>query len=91
MSETADLVKQTGRRIVAGQVDVRNFRALADACQAAVEELGRLDIVVANAGISNWNRFWEMPEEQWQTMIDKNLTGVWHTLKAAAPIMIDQN
>ncbi len=49
---------------------------------------GRLDIVVANAGICSWNRFWEMSDEQWQTMIDINLTGVWRTLRAATPHMI---
>jgi NAD(P)-dependent dehydrogenase (short-subunit alcohol dehydrogenase family) len=49
---------------------------------------GRLDVVVANAGISTWARFWEMPDEQWQTMIDVNLTGVWRTMKAAVPHML---
>jgi NAD(P)-dependent dehydrogenase (short-subunit alcohol dehydrogenase family) len=53
-------------------------------------ELGGIDVVVANAGINNWNRFWEMSEEQWNTLIDINLTGVWKTLKAAAPIMIER-
>ena len=43
---------------------------------------------VANAGISNWARFWEMSDEQWQTMIDINLTGVWRTMKAAVPHML---
>ena len=47
-----------------------------------------LDVVVANAGISNWGRFWEMSDEQWQTMIDINLTGVWRTMKAAVPHML---
>ena len=49
---------------------------------------GRLDIVVANAGICNWGRFWEMPDDQWQTLIDINLTGVWRTMKAAVPHML---
>ena len=59
-------------------------------CQDGAAELGGIDIVVANAAINNWNRFWEMAEEQWNTLIDINLTGVWKTLKAAAPIMIEQ-
>jgi NAD(P)-dependent dehydrogenase (short-subunit alcohol dehydrogenase family) len=51
---------------------------------------GSLDVVVANAGISTWGRFWEMSVETWQTMIDINLTGVWNTLRVTAPIMIEQ-
>jgi len=47
-----------------------------------------LDVVVANAGINNWGRFWEMSDEQWLAMIDVNLNGVWRTLKAAVPHML---
>ena len=47
-----------------------------------------LNVLVANAGISNWARFWGKSDEQWQTMIDINLTGVWRTLKAAVPHML---
>jgi SDR family mycofactocin-dependent oxidoreductase len=89
LAETVKLVEAEDRRIVARQVDVRDSGALDALLAEAVPELGsRLDVVVANAGISNWNRFWEMPDEQWQTMIDINLTGVWRTLKAAVPHMI---
>jgi SDR family mycofactocin-dependent oxidoreductase len=90
LEQTARLVESLGRRIVAREVDVRDGDGLRAACEAGVSELGGLDIVVANAGISSWNRFWEMSEDQWKTLIDVNLTGVWQTLKAAAPIMIDQ-
>ncbi len=78
-------VEATGRSVVARQVDVRDLSALQSVCQDGAGEFGGIDIVVANAGISNWNRFWEMPEDQWQTMIDVNLTGVWRTFKAATP------
>jgi SDR family mycofactocin-dependent oxidoreductase len=90
LKETCRLVEELGARIVADEVDVRDSEGLARVCERGVRELGRLDIVVANAGINNWNRFWEMPEEQWQTLLDVNLTGVWRTLKAAVPIMIEQ-
>lgn len=90
LAETVRLVEKLGRRVVARRGDVRDLATLTQLCRDGAAELGGIDIVVANAGISNWNRFWEMPEEQWQTMIDVNLTGVWKTLKAAAPIMIDQ-
>ncbi|MBM4600605.1 mycofactocin-coupled SDR family oxidoreductase [Rhodococcus hoagii] len=89
LEETARLVRAEGREIVTAIGDVRDQSDLQAAVDAGVERFGRLDIVVANAGISTWNRFWEMPEEQWTTMIDINLNGVWRTLKAAVPAMID--
>jgi NAD(P)-dependent dehydrogenase (short-subunit alcohol dehydrogenase family) len=71
-------------------VDVRDYVALHEAVTKGVRHLGnRLDVVVANAAISAWGRLWEITEEQWQTVIDTNLTGVWHTLKACIPTMID--
>jgi SDR family mycofactocin-dependent oxidoreductase len=89
--ETVRLVEEEcGRRIIAEQVDVRDSEGLEAVCERGASEFGGIDIVVANAGINSWNRFWEMPEEQWQTLLDVNLTGVWRTMKATAPIMIDQ-
>ena len=90
LETTARLVEEKGRRFVAAQVDVRDAEGLQEAVRRGVEELGRLDIVVANAGISTWGKLWELSPEQWQVMIDVNLTGVWHTLRAAVPIMIEQ-
>ncbi|MCB8914037.1 mycofactocin-coupled SDR family oxidoreductase [Rhodococcus sp. C26F] len=86
--ETARLVRAEGRDILTMVGDVRKQAALQAAVEAGVERFGRLDVVVANAGISTWNRFWEMPEEQWTTMIDINLNGVWRTLTASVPAMI---
>lgn len=43
---------------------------------------------MANAGVSNWGRFWEMDLDRWRDMIDINLTGVFHTLRVAVPAMI---
>jgi len=89
LDETVDLVEAADRRILARVVDVRDSAALDAVLTEGVREFGgRLDVVVANAGIVNWNRFWEMDDEQWETMIDVNLTGVWRTLKAATPHMI---
>ncbi|PVY30184.1 mycofactocin-coupled SDR family oxidoreductase [Williamsia muralis] len=90
LSETAAAVKDLGARVVSYAVDVRDYEALHEAVTKGVRELGnRLDVVVANAAISAWGRIWEITEEQWQTVIDTNLTGVWHTLKACIPTMID--
>ncbi len=86
---TAKLVEATGRRIVTAEADVRDLAGLQAAIDAGVSELGRLDIVAANAGIhSGGIPSWEMPDEMWQDLIDVNLTGVWITGKAAVPHLI---
>ena len=90
LAETERLVEQTGRRIVACRGDVRIQGDLDTAVAAAVDQLGGLDIVVANAGVVTWDRFWEMPEAKWQAMLDINLSGVWRTFKASAPVLIEQ-
>ena len=56
---------------------------------AALEQFGRLDIVVANAGVLNWGRLWEISAQQWQDTLDINLTGLWNTIKAVVPPMIE--
>ena len=91
MGETIAGVEGAGRKIVAGVADVREQEQLDALVADGVAALGGLDVVVANAGISNWSRFWEMPDEQWQRLIDINLTGVWRTFKATAPVLIDQD
>ena len=64
---------------------MRDYDGLKAALDRGVAELGRLDIVSANAGIVSFSPSAEMPEQTWQDMIDINLTGVWHTCKAAIP------
>ncbi|MGW4487780.1 mycofactocin-coupled SDR family oxidoreductase [Amycolatopsis sp. NPDC004368] len=85
LAETAALVEKLGRKIVASKVDVRDAQGLQAALDGGVEQLGGLDIVVANAGIATYGMSWEITEEMWQRMLDVNLTGVWHTAKAAVP------
>ncbi|ADT97663.1 MULTISPECIES: mycofactocin-coupled SDR family oxidoreductase [Mycolicibacterium] len=89
LAQTVDLVKGTGRRIVSEQVDVRDFAAVKAAVDSGVEQLGRLDIVVANAGIGNGGQTLDhTSEEDWNDMIDVNLSGVWKSVKAAVPHLL---
>jgi SDR family mycofactocin-dependent oxidoreductase len=85
LAETVAEVEGLGRRIVASQADVRDFDAVKAALDDGVAKLGRLDIVVANAGIVSFGTVEDLPEQTWQDVIDVNLTGVWHTVKAATP------
>jgi (+)-trans-carveol dehydrogenase len=89
LEETARMVKATGQRIVASRTDVRDFDALKQALDDGVAQLGRLDIVAANAGIVSYGPAAELAERSWQDVIDVNLTGVWHTCKAAIPHLIE--
>jgi SDR family mycofactocin-dependent oxidoreductase len=89
LAATVKQVEALDRRIVATKADVRDYDGLKKAVDAGVAELGRLDIVSGNAGIgASPYLAWEMDETTWQTMVDINLTGVWHTAKAAIPHLI---
>ncbi len=85
LDETVRQIEELDRRIVATKADVRDFDAVKSAVDAGVAQLGRLDIVVANAGIFSFGRADELPEQTFKDMIDVNLTGVWHAAKAAIP------
>jgi SDR family mycofactocin-dependent oxidoreductase len=85
LAETVKQVAALGRGIVASEVDVRDYDALKAALDDGVGRLGRLDIVAANAGIYSLGRAEELTEQTWRDVLDVNLTGVWHTAKAAIP------
>ncbi|MDT5191819.1 MAG: hypothetical protein QOG79_6444 [Mycobacterium sp.] len=90
--ELADTVRQVeaaGRKVLAREVDIRDLAAQQQVVADAIEQFGRLDIVVANAGILSWGRMFEMSEEQWDSVIDVNLNGTWRTIRAAVPAMIE--
>ncbi|CAM3077145.1 3-ketoacyl-ACP reductase [Mycobacterium intermedium] len=88
LADTADLVEKAGRRIVTAKADVRELESLRTAVEQGVAGLGAIDIVVANAGISGAPAPAALIEQSaWQTMLDINLTGVWHTVKVALPHM----
>ena len=86
LEETVRQVEALDRRIIATQTDVRDFDALKTAVDDGVAQLGRLDIVAANAGVGGDAATAEnLSERTWQDGIDVNLTGVWHAAKAAIP------
>jgi len=90
LAETADLVKGLNRRIYTAEVDVRDYAALKAAVDAGVGQLGRLDIIVANAGIGNGGATLDKTSEgDWTDMIDVNLGGVWKTVKAGVPHILE--
>ena len=88
LAETVKEVEALDRRIIASEVDVRDLAALTAAVNDGVAELGRLDIVLANAGISTPAPTLEMDELVWDEMIEINLTGQWKTIRAAVPHII---
>ena len=85
LAETVKQVEALDRRIVAAEADVRDYDALKQALDEGVAELGRLDIVSANAGVFGFGTVQELAEQTWRDMIDVNLTGEWHAVKAAIP------
>lgn len=88
-AETVRQVEALDRRIVAARADVRDIDALTRAVEDGVAQLGRLDIVVANAGIFTFgDETHRISEQGWQDLMDINVTGVWHTYKAAAEHLI---
>jgi SDR family mycofactocin-dependent oxidoreductase len=88
LAETARLVEQLDRRVLTHQGDVRDFDDMKAFVDSAVAELGRLDVVVANAGIcipATWD---ETTPAMFKDTMDINVTGVWNTVMAAAPHLV---
>lgn len=89
LAATVQAVRETGRDIVAIEGDVRSSKSLCAAAAAGIDHFGRIDICIANAGIWNSAAVWQLSDQQWQDMVDINLTGVWRTTKAVIPHMIE--
>jgi (+)-trans-carveol dehydrogenase len=90
LAATAKLVEDLDRRIVAREADVRDLGQLQAAVNEGLSELGHIDVICCNAGIFSWAPTLEMDEQMWQEMIDINLTGVWKTIRAAVPPMMER-
>jgi len=88
LAETTKLIEQLGRRAVTSEADVRDLAAVKRAVDDGVAELGRLDIVLSNAGIVRLHPDAEDPARLWQDIVGTNLTGGFHVVTAAVPHLI---
>lgn len=89
LDETVRLVEETGRRIIASVVDTRDAAKLSHAVAQGVGEFGRLDVIVANAGIAVPQTWDEITPDSWRDVIDVNVTGTWNTVMAGASHIVD--
>ncbi len=90
LDETVGQIEAHDRRALAIAADVRSQAQLDEAVSRGIAELGKIDILIANAGIWTQAPFWELTEDQWDEMIGVNLTGVWKSAKSVAPHMIER-
>lgn len=91
LAETARQVEALGRRIVAVKADVRDEAAVGKVVDEGLAEFGRLDIVLANAGIMPVLGPTSVVVQAWHDCIDVMLTGVLYTIEAAIPALVEQN
>ncbi|MEO0324295.1 MAG: mycofactocin-coupled SDR family oxidoreductase [Myxococcota bacterium] len=89
LQETASLVEAEGRRALPLVADVARLGDMEAAAEALFRELGRVDVVVCNAGVTDMAKSWDLTEDQWDAMVDINLKGCWTTTKVTVPQMID--
>jgi len=88
LAETVKLVEDQGRRIIARQADVRNADDVEKVVAEGVGEFGRLDIVIANAGVVRLSADGDA-RQTFRDIIDVNLIGAWNTVQASTPALID--
>jgi SDR family mycofactocin-dependent oxidoreductase len=89
LDRTAQAVRQVGRRCLTLVADVRDLRAMEGVVAKGAAELGRVDVVCANAGVISFGQSWQLAERQWDEVLDTNLKGAWATCRAAIPGMIE--
>ena len=90
LAETARMVEALDQRVVTAQADVRDTSQLDAAVSAGLAEFERIDVVVANAGIGHYGPALMLTDAQWNDIVDINLTGVFKTLRATLPSMIER-
>ena len=90
LQETVRLIKEVGGDVYAEVADTRDFDQVQGVFDRGLERFGRVDVVIPNAGICSGAKTWEISPQDWREMIDINLNGVFHTVKAAVPTLISQ-
>jgi SDR family mycofactocin-dependent oxidoreductase len=90
LDETVAQVEAYDKRALAIKADVRVQLELDEAVSRGIAEFGKIDILIANAGIWTQAPFWELTDDQWDEMLGVNLTGVWKSAKAVTPHMIQR-
>lgn len=90
LAETVKQVEALDRRAISIVADVRDQGQMDAAVASGIAEFGKIDVLIANAGIWTQGPFWELTDESWDDMIGVNLTGVWKSAKAVAPHMIER-
>ena len=90
LEQTVKLVEDLDRRIIARTADVRDVAALRRVVEDGVAEFGHIDVVCANAGIASFVPALQIDQQTWDDVIDVNLTGVWKTIQAALPQMVER-
>ena len=88
--ETLQLIAKNGGTAIASQCDVSNAAAVDELIAMVKDKFGTIDILVNNAGITRDNLLMRMKEEDWQAVLDTNLTGVYHCTKAVSKLMMKQ-
>lgn len=88
LAETVSLIEKTGRRVISGIVDVRDLDRLRGIVDDAVRQLGRLDVIVANAGICVPKPWDQVTPQIYEDTISTNITGTWNTVMAGAPHLV---
>jgi len=90
LASLAAEIAEMGRPVIAKQVDVTNLAAMQALQEQARQELGPIDIVIANAGLYSFAPSWELSEEQWDETVNVDLKGVWITCKICIPDMLQR-
>lgn len=84
------MAESQGAKVVSGRADVRSFAEISTLVGEALDVFDGIDVVVANADVISYERSWALTEQQFDTVIDINLKGVWNRLRAVIPSMIDR-
>jgi len=90
LKQTEADVTALGRRCIAVEGDVRSFETVSDAVQSAIDELGHVDIMLANAGVATYDRAMVLGQDAWHEVIDINLHGVWNAIRTVLPHMVER-